>query len=90
MQTDANEITLKEFKIYPNPATHFLDVQWTTKNTSQSTINILNVEGRVVRTFTMSGTVNTKRISLDGLAKGVYMLVLQTGNEQQVAKFVIQ
>jgi hypothetical protein len=90
MQTDANEITLKEFKIYPNPATHFLDVQWTTKNTSQSTINILNVEGRVVRTFTMSGTVNTKRISLDGLAKGIYMLVLKTGSDQRVSKFVIQ
>jgi uncharacterized delta-60 repeat protein len=90
MQTDANEITLKEFKIYPNPATHFIDVQWTTKNTSQSTINILNVEGKLMRTFTMNGTVNTKRISLGGLAKGIYMLVLKTGSDQQVSKFVIQ
>jgi hypothetical protein len=81
---------MKEFKLFPNPATHFLDVQWTSKNTSQSTIRILNAEGRVVKTLTTKGAVNNQRISLDGLAKGIYMLVLKTGSDQQVSKFVIQ
>ena len=89
-QTNTNEITATGFKIYHNPATHFLDVQWTTTNTSQSTIRILNAEGKVVKTFTTKGAVNTQRISLAGLTKGIYMLVLKSGSDQQVSKIVIQ
>ena len=88
-QTNANEIA-KGFKIYPNPATNFLDVQWTTTNKSQTTIRILNAEGRVVKTLTTKGAINNQRISLEGLAKGIYMLVLKTGSDQKVSKFVIQ
>ena len=89
-ETGNSEIISEEFKIYPNPATHFLDVQWAKTNNSQSTIRILNAEGRVVRTVTTEGAINNQRISLDGLAKGIYMLVLKTGSDQQVSKFVIQ
>ena len=89
-ETGGQEIIQKGFKIFPNPATHFLDVQWTTKNTSHSYIRILNVEGKTVKTITTQGVVNQQRISLNGLAKGVYMLVLKTGADQQVSKFVIQ
>ena len=87
-----NEIanTQNDLTVHPNPTTYFLNVQWTTKNTPQSTIRILNAEGRVVRTLTTKGGVNNQRISLDGLAKGLYMLVLKTGSDQQVSKFVIQ
>ena len=81
---------IKGLKISPNPATHFIDVQWTTTNTAQSTIRILNAEGRVVRTLTPKGAIDNQRISLNGLAKGIYVLVLKTGSDQQVSKFVIQ
>ena len=81
---------IKGLKISPNPATHFIDVEWTTTNTAQSTIRILNAEGRVVRTLTTKGAIDNQRISLNGLAKGIYMLVLKTGSDQQVSKFVIQ
>jgi len=89
-ETGGQEIIPKGFKIYPNPATHFLYVQWSIKNTSHSYIRILNAEGKTVKTFTTQGAVNQQRISLNGLAKGVYMLVLKTGSDQQVSKFVIQ
>ncbi|HET6226547.1 MAG TPA: T9SS type A sorting domain-containing protein, partial [Bacteroidia bacterium] len=77
-------------RVKPNPATNFLDVQWTTRNISQTSIRILNAEGKIVKTITTQRTVNQQRISLDGLAKGIYMLVLKTGSDQQVSKFVIQ
>ena len=80
----------KYLKVQPNPATNFLDVQWKTTNTSQTSIHILNAEGKTVKTITTQGAVNQQRITLNGLAKGVYMLVLKTGADQQVSKFVIQ
>jgi len=87
-----NEISdvQKYLKVQPNPATNFLDVQWTTKNTSQTSIRILNAEGKIVKTITTQGAINNQRISLNGLAKGLYMLVLKTGADKQVSKFVIQ
>ncbi|HEU5164975.1 MAG TPA: MopE-related protein [Chitinophagaceae bacterium] len=82
--------TQNDLKVQPNPATHFLDAQWKTTNRSQNTIRIFNAEGRVVKTITIKGGVNNQRISLEGLAKGIYMLVLKTGSDQQASKFVIQ
>jgi hypothetical protein len=84
------EVKQEGLRLYPNPATHFLNVQWTTSTTSKSIIRILNAEGKTVRTIASPTDIFKQRISLNGLAKGIYMLVLTNDEKQQVSKFVIQ
>ena len=54
----------------------------------------MDAQGRVLKQvqfgLVQKGALNRKRISLQGLAKGVYLLELQTGSDKEAVKFVIQ
>ncbi len=72
-----------DFSLYPNPAhDHFVisgtNLQWLT---------IADLAGRVVKQQ-MLGNVNFANISLDGLAKGVYMVKVGCGGKTGVVRVV--
>ena len=91
-----NEVELKTFqlRLFPNPADKFLNIEWSAKSSASTSINIIDVQGRVIKKIQAGAiqkdAINRKTISLVGLAKGVYILELRTGTDVQVTKFVIQ
>lgn len=74
-----------EIKIYPNPASSFVKVE-TGTNTSQQ-VSLLDLNGRVQR---HQNGMGTHQLDLSGLAKGVYFIQVQTGDQIQRQQLVVQ
>jgi hypothetical protein len=77
---------LSKLNVYPNPTAGVLNVEYTSaKGTAQ--ITVLDLSGRVVMTQTQASVEgqNTMQLDLSKVAKGAYMLNVQTqGNNNQV------
>ena len=79
-----NDITLRNLKIFPNPAQDVINIE-SENLEGQLHYNIVDVEGRIIEERDLDG--NT--IDVSGLASGVYMLKLQTENGAvETRKFV--
>lgn len=61
------------FAIYPNPATDFVYINFASEENSASVINVIDLQGRVVKTIDMAG-LNNNRIDISELSKGIYLL----------------
>lgn len=90
--TGTEEVTADatRFEIYPNPATDQITVNLTLTESTGTTINVLDITGKVVKTVYV-GDVNGDKnvsISLDELTAGVYFIELVTPEGKQVKKFV--
>ncbi len=73
----------KKIVVSPNPFTTFAKVSFETNQSSDYTIKLINIDGKVVRTMeykSMSGK-NNLTINTNGLNKGVYLLVIDSKEE---------
>lgn len=91
-----NEInSSSEFKVFPNPATEEINVQYTMTVSGKVSINIYNSLGQlisvVVDGITLAGkqtiSLNTKAL---GLKAGVYFISVETGRTRDVKRIVIR
>ena len=69
------EVNAKEFALYPNPAKSFVNLEFETLK-ENTLLQILDLNGRRVRTFDLKAGVETLRIDLGDLPKGVYTVML--------------
>ncbi len=69
--------------VYPNPATHFLNLS-TSNNKTIETINIYNVSGKLILHF----NTNLNQIDISQLNSGVYFIEVFTINEKLSSKFI--
>jgi hypothetical protein len=68
--------------VYPNPAKNYL----TFETLQKSTIEILNLQGQtILQRQLQQGSTN---IDISGLAKGLYILRLNSNNKTEVTRFV--
>jgi len=74
-ETDG-EITA--FDVYPNPATNFATVAFTSLSIDNYTIMMVDVTGRTIMNDVYTSTLgnNQVQLNLSGIAKGIYFLVL--------------
>lgn len=70
-----------EAQVYPNPATDVLNI---TKATDKTTYTIFNLAGQAVA----AGKVAEKKVPVANLEKGVYMISIKEGNEENKVKFI--
>lgn len=76
-------------KIYPNPATSFLNINLSdNQNFGKISVKIYSILGQVVKTVSIDNSISKKRISVDELPKGVYMLRVQNENRDYTGKFI--
>jgi len=68
--------------IFPNPATDILTI----KTLQNPTIEILNVEGQLIKTITIKG--NKTSIDVSAFSNGMYFLKAKTENGMTMRKFV--
>ncbi len=79
--------------IYPNPATLEIDVKWKMSTPSTGEISLFDITGRKVRVFyrgNFKRGINHLHFGLDGINRGLYFMVMNTGNTQQVKKLMVQ
>ena len=69
------EVNAREFALYPNPAKSFVNLEFEALK-ENTLLQILDINGRRVRTFDLKAGVETLRIDVSDLPKGVYTVML--------------
>ena len=69
------EVNAREFALYPNPAKRFVTLEFEALQ-ENTLLQILDINGRRVRTFDLKAGIETLRIDLGDLPKGVYTVML--------------
>ncbi len=88
----AENQTLSNVLVYPNPSTGSFNVTVNNVNFNQLSINVIDIQGKVVYSTTdknLSSNYN-KQINLEGLAKGLYYIKLSTESGVKFQKLIVQ
>ncbi len=88
----SNDVSLVErplfnFSYFPNPAQDYLKVSYAEANTA-TTFEIVDLNGRLIQSYTAEGSEGEMAFSISNLAKGMYLLrVQQAGSVVTVKKW---
>lgn len=80
-----------KLQVYPNPTAGMLNVTYTSeKGTTQ--MSLLDLSGRVImsQSFKSVAGENTQQLDLSRIAKGAYMLNVQTHSGNHQVKIVVE
>jgi hypothetical protein len=83
---------IESVHIYPNPTSGLVNLSFNAAGTQSVNLEVLSVTGNPVFSETL-GTIQgnfSKQIDLSGLAKGVYILRLTSGNGVKMSKIVLR
>ena len=75
-----DEYNNTEISIYPNPTTDYININSSEKN---NTIKITDLTGKVIL-----NEVNTTKINVRQLTKGIYIINIKTDNSESIQKFI--
>ncbi len=89
------EISSRSFdvKISPNPITESFTINFGTVNLSGYTIELFDITGQKIKTFTENESVykqNTILLKLDNMASGIYFLKIKDANNTTITKKIIK
>ena len=71
------------FKIYPNPFSQQITLEYTLASSEKAVINLYKLNGQMVKTIAsgiMSPGLHQMRIDGTNLLPGIYIILLQSGN----------
>gem|GEM_PF-2315553 len=80
------------FSIYPNPADNYVTVQFASQTEGNATVQIIDLTGKVVsltQLNTVSG-INTNTIDVSNIAKGMYLMNVQTPDGNVQTRIAVQ
>jgi predicted AAA+ superfamily ATPase len=80
----ADTFSLSGVKIYPNPAKDVLNIESSTEVLTKVSITDLN--GRVVKEVSN----NLSQISFGNLAKGIYMVTIESATAKKVERLIVE
>ncbi|WP_159017796.1 leucine-rich repeat domain-containing protein [Algibacter sp. L3A6] len=75
-----------DFNIYPNPTNGLIAIK--SKQLNQASINVYDLNGRVLLTKNISGT--SSEINVSKLSSGIYLLKVKVGNNEFIKRIVKQ
>lgn len=83
------KVTLDNLKIYPNPTTNILNIEFSTTDIEKVKFDIFDLNGRLIKTVSQenSNQIN-QQINVESLQTGTYILVINTGKYTSTHKFV--
>ena len=79
------EVNAREFALYPNPAKSFVNLEFEALK-GNTLLQILDLNGRRVRTLELKAGVETLRIDLGGLPKGVYTVMIGSTTKKLIVE----
>jgi hypothetical protein len=85
---------LDDLIVFPNPASHYIQVRFTPESVSLSYLSILDCEGRLVRHYKL-GEIHpegffSRKFDISSLGNGVYQVVLLGEKWKRNKKLIIQ
>ncbi len=87
--TNTPTVAEKGIVLYPNPAADYLQISSVAVLPANSTIEILDVLGRIVRSEILTNDTYSTRIDLRNLQAGWYILRLKNGVDTESHSFII-
>ncbi|OIQ29319.1 MAG: hypothetical protein BM564_06365 [Bacteroidetes bacterium MedPE-SWsnd-G2] len=86
-----DEVSLSEFKVYPNPNTGLFWVEFNSQTSSDLKFEVYDIRGRQIfnETENANGYIR-KDINLTGVSSGVYVLYVSDGTSKVSRKLVIE
>lgn len=86
---NTQEVTMNDLKIYPNPTTDVLTIEFSTKDTGKISFAIFDLNGRLIKTiFSNNANQINQQINVQDLQTGAYILVINTGKYSLTHKFI--
>ena len=80
-----------EVKLTPNPATEYVQVNYSARDKGKTTIRIIGSNGQTITTVNLGDQQNGQyRVPVSRLASGIYTVEVIVGNDKQTAKLVKQ
>ena len=76
-----------EIKIYPNPASEFINVQLS-DNMSNAKLKIYNISGVLVKDIELND--NSDKININELAKGMYIVEIKSNNSTKTQRITVE
>src|SRR5690606_10454493 len=83
----ANEFLASKFATYPNPATSTVTLT-NNQGINVSGIQITDLNGRVVKTFTYNEGLETLQLDVSELSSGMYIMNVRSDQGQTTKKFI--
>ncbi len=88
-ETAVTELPENAFRLYPNPASGTLFVEFP-EAVSDARLELLDLQGRVLRTHTQDGPAQTLRLDLQGMPAGMYLLKVELPEGVGARKVVVE
>lgn len=87
-----NYASVKNSVIYPNPAKNNATLNINMKESSKVSVSVMNTVGQVVKTNTVSTVAGDNKIDVDvrGLAAGIYLVNVTSGNSTSTKKLIVE
>lgn len=83
-----NIASTEKFSVYPNPASGNLNITFT--SIQDAGITIYDLTGKIIYATEVKAKKELKNIDISFLAKGIYLLKVQTGENFSTQKFIVQ
>lgn len=84
------EQTTAEVNVFPNPVDDVLNIQLSSPATSSGTIEIITMEGKIVRYHVINSKDTFCRINVINLPKGMYICRVNNETNFKTTKFIKQ
>ncbi len=78
---------------YPNPAVDVLNIDFHIREAAEVKINILDISGRIIQTESLGNKdagEYSASISVDNMSAGVYLYMIEAGNQRLVKRVAVQ
>lgn len=84
-----DKVELNDLKIYPNPTTNILNIEFSTTDIEKVKFDIFDLNGRLIKSVSKenSNQIN-QQINVESLQTGTYILVINTGKYTSTHKFI--
>jgi len=78
------------FGVFPNPASENVNVTYTLEKTQKGTLDILDIQGKVIRSISIEGNKGTNQLELTtDYPAGIYLIKLTMGQESYFQKLSV-
>lgn len=84
-----NEIESSQISLFPSPASTILNISLGSLTASNYYFSLVDLQGKEVLTKQIKNASLIETISLQGIAKGMYLAVVQTNNNRYTKKIII-
>lgn len=79
-----------KLKVIPNPARGSVTVEWGERSQKPAVIEIHDLLGRAIMQLPVDAGVQQVQLPLQGLASGIYQVILLAGNQRTVQSIIVE